>query len=284
MKDNSNNSSLTPKFHDRIQSLRLMDDIFMTVFFKNNHEAAELLIRTIIDKADLKIKNVTVQQHVENFGHSIILDIFAKDSDGKLYDIEFQRHSQGASPRRLRYYASMIDAATLKPGNDYDQLPEKYIIFITEDDYFKKGEPLYKFCNTLIHDKIKMVLDDGQYYIYVNGANKDNTPLGNLIQDLKESDPEKMHYQILKDRVSYYKNDKEGEIIMGNVMEELLNEGRKEGRTEGVKKERKNGIKTLISALKSLSLPKEDIVKSVADSYNLSTDEASRIVSESLAA
>ena len=259
-----------------------MDDIFMSVVFKDNTEATELLIRTILDRDDLFVIEAHTQEVIGSFtGRSICLDIFAKDSAGTIYDIEVQRSKDGASPRRLRYYSAVMDIDAIKRGSDFDKLPEKYIIFITEDDYFKKGKPIYAFANILIDDDLKMKMDDGQHYLYVNGANTEDTPLGNLMHDFRETDPDNMKYEILSDKVKYYKNDKEGEKIMGNVMEELRAEGRVEGRKEGHAEGRTEGrsegiiesIKALAKYLKETST-KVEAIKQLVAVFGISEAEA----------
>ena len=47
------------------------------------------------------------------------------------------------------------------------------------------------------------------------------------------AEPEKMYYNVLKDRVSYFKKTKEGEAIMCRAIEEMRNQEREEGRLEG---------------------------------------------------
>lgn len=42
-------------------------------------------------------------------GRSVTIDIYAKDGNGKIYDIEVQRASAGADARRARFHSSMID-------------------------------------------------------------------------------------------------------------------------------------------------------------------------------
>ena len=44
---------------------------------------------------------------------------------------------------------------------------------------------------------------------------------------------EKMFYNVLKDRVSYFKKTKEGEEIMCRAIEEMRNQEREEGKIEG---------------------------------------------------
>ena len=44
--------------------------------------------------------------------------------------------------RRIRYHQAMIDSHTLQSQEDQESLPNLYIIFILEHDFFNKGEAL----------------------------------------------------------------------------------------------------------------------------------------------
>ena len=128
----------------RIRGFRLIDDDFMNVCFDDNISGTELLLRIILNKPDIKVKNVKTQKVMKNLlGRDIWLDIDADDSEGKEYDIEIQRAGTGAGGKRIRYHQAMLDSHTLKKSTDFDKLPNLYIIFILEHDIFKRGEPIY---------------------------------------------------------------------------------------------------------------------------------------------
>ena len=81
----------------RIKALRLIDDDFMTICFDGYIEGAELLLRVILDRDDLKVSEVKAQKVMKNLqGRNLRLDIYATDKDGKKYDIEIQRADKGA--------------------------------------------------------------------------------------------------------------------------------------------------------------------------------------------
>ncbi|MDE7274496.1 MAG: Rpn family recombination-promoting nuclease/putative transposase [Lachnospiraceae bacterium] len=83
---------------EAIEKLCLLDDNLMTLVFDRNIEAAELLLNVILERNDLKVLEVVGQREYKNpiaGGRSIIIDIYAKDGDGKIYDIEVQRASTG---------------------------------------------------------------------------------------------------------------------------------------------------------------------------------------------
>ena len=71
------------------------------------------------------------------------MDILAVDSNNRIYNIEIQRSDLGADAKRARYNSSLIDANITEAGDKYDALIETYIIFITENDFFNLGLPIY---------------------------------------------------------------------------------------------------------------------------------------------
>ena len=83
-----------PEDLKRIKALRLIDDDFMSIFFDGYIEGAELLLKIILNRDDLKVSEVKTQKQLNNIsGRSIWLDIYATDSTDCKYDIEIQRVS-----------------------------------------------------------------------------------------------------------------------------------------------------------------------------------------------
>ena len=205
----------------RIRGFRLIDDDFMNACFDGNIEGTELVLRIILNKPDLSVKSVKTQKVMKNLlGRDIWLDIDATDSDDNELDIEIQRSDKGADRKRARYHSSILDAHLLKPNEDFKNLPETYVIFITENDVIGANEPIY-FINRQITN-IGRAFDDGEHIIYVNGANKDSaTELGKLMHDFFCTDPKDMCYKELAKKVDYFKNTEEGVKQMCKVMEEM---------------------------------------------------------------
>ena len=119
---------------ERIRKLRLLDDDFMNKVFEDK-KCTELLLRIILDRTDLKVKKVHGEHVIKNLqGRSIRLDILAVDVQGILYNIEVQRSNKDAGAKRARYNSSVIDANVTEPGENYENLYESYVIFVTEND------------------------------------------------------------------------------------------------------------------------------------------------------
>ena len=260
---------------DKIQKLRLMDDDFFNKCMEGSTECVELILHIIMDRTDLKVISAQTQHTIKNLqGRSVRLDVLAVDDSGRQINIEIQREDKGAGSRRARYHSSILDANLLLAGENFEELPETYVIFITERDVLKKGLPLYRVERCVL--ETNEAFGDGSHIMYVNGENRDETPLGRLMHDFSCADPEDMNYQVLADRARYFKNDEEGVGIMSKILEdfriEAMEEGRMEGRIEGKKEGAINAARLMLQD-GTLSLEKiasfagltYDEVKEIAD-------------------
>lgn len=215
------------RIRERIEGYRLFDDEFMSKCFADDMECTELVLRIIMDKPDLIVKEAHVQHMIKNLqGRSITLDIEATDSEQNKFDIEVQRLDSGAKPKRARYHSSLLDANVLLAGEDTEELPETYVIFITENDVMGENKPIYHV-NRYVEETGKN-FGDCSHILYVNGAYQDETPLGLLMRDFSCKNACDMHYKKLADRVRYFKENEKGVEAMSGIMEELIDEEKKE--------------------------------------------------------
>ena len=208
----------------RIRGFRLIDDDFMNAVFDDNIEGTELLLRIILGKPTINVSRVKTQRVMKNLtGRDIWLDIDASDDTGKEYNLEVQRADKGADRKRARYHSSIKDAHLLKPGDDFNRLPESYVIFITESDVMKGGLPLYQIERIVTNNGEPF--NDGEHIIYVNGEDKNSaTKLGKLMHDFYCTDPDDMHYKQLADKVRYFKENEEGVRSMCATLEKMRDE------------------------------------------------------------
>ena len=246
---------------ERLARLRLLDDDFMTKVFEDK-ECAEILLQIILDRKDLKVLRVQVQYTVKNLqGRSVRLDILAVDETGKIYDIEIQRDDKGAGTKRARYNSSMLDANITEPGEEFEKLPETYVIFITENDVLGGNLPIYHIDRTI--QESKELFQDESHIIYVNSQITDETELGKLMQDFRCTNAKDMNNPVLAKRVSYFKEDQEGVAVMCKEMElmreEVREETTKKVREETTKKVREETTKKAIRNMLAKSFSKEQI-------------------------
>ena len=114
---------------------------------------------------------------------------------------------------------------------------------------------------------IKIPLNDEQHIVYVNGEIMDDTPLGKLMADLQQSNPDKMHYSLIADCVREHKSNKKGASNMAGDIEKVYKEGIADGKAEG--------IRSLAKYLKKSS-SKAEAVKQLMAVFGISESEAKR--------
>jgi hypothetical protein len=266
---------IDPKMWERIQGLRLMDDDFMTIVFSGDNKLTEFLLRILLDRKDLTVKQSLTQKERHNiFGRSVRLDILAVDTEGKQYNIEIQRADKGASEKRARYNLSMIDSHSLKKNDNFEVLPETYIIFITENDIYGEKEPIYDVKQSITTKKGKVLpFDNGVHTIYVNGAYNGEDAIGWLMHDFRESNADKMHYAEIAERVRFHKQE-DGEVsTVCRAFEEYGKEKAAEARKETQQKERKS------MAIELLKQNKLSIAEIVAVSH-LSLEQVQKLAEQ----
>lgn len=228
------------KYLQKIKEFRLFDDEFLSRVFDENIECTELILHIILDNPNIKVRKVRTQREIRNLkGHSIRLDIAARNSDDEPIDIEVQRADKGAGVKRARYNSSIMDANTLVKSEEYDNLPESYVIFIAEHDIMGANLPVYHADRIVL--ETGKALEDGSHIIYVNGAYRDDSPVGKLMHDFFCKDPDDMYYEPLARQVKYYKEDAKGVESMCRIMEELIDQEKREEKIMMVLKMKKSG-------------------------------------------
>lgn len=202
-----------------IQSLCMMNNRFMNLMLEDNIEAAQVLLRVTLKNDKIKVKRVKIQSFIQNlYGHSAQLDILAQDENGNYFNVEVQRSDEGAQAKRARYYSSILDTHFLQAGKDYEDLPDSYVIFITENDVLGEGRATYNV-DRVIRESGK-AFEDGSKIVYVNSKCQDDTPLGRLMQDMYCTDPAKLNYKEFAPRMEGLKNKKEETTKMRDLFEE----------------------------------------------------------------
>lgn len=264
----------------RLRGFRLLDDDFLTKCFDGNTECIELVLQIVLEKQDLKVIDVRTQVFVENLlNRSVRLDVLATDCAGRKFNIEIQRADKGAGRKRARYNSSMMDANLLEKGENFDALPETFVVFITENDVIGKGKPLYQIERCFLDTGERF--EDGSHILYVNGAYRDDTPIGKLMHDFSCTNPSDMYYGVLADRVRFFKESKEGIAVMCKVLEDMRAESLKEGIEIGIEKGIEKGIEETktATALRMLKAKKYTLDE-VAAMADLSLDEVKELSSK----
>ena len=250
------------KYVEVVKALRLIDDVLFSACFDDNPDDVQYILRIILDKPDLKVLKVQTQKSVENlYGRSVRFDVFASDDSGKLYNIEVQRADSGAIPARARYNSSMLDYHELEKSHDFKELPESFVIFITENDVLGGNEKIYHI-DRFIQETGK-VFADGSHIIYVNGSYEGEVgvPLDDLIHDFFCNNPADMRHKQLANRVKFLKDNQQGVSNVNKILEEVfaeeLAEGKKQTLLDSIRNLRDSTKWSLEKVMDALKIPPE---------------------------
>ena len=264
---NSDLESRYEKYKGIIKNFTLMSDIFMRNVFKKR-ECLEYVLQVIMEKQDLHVIDQIIQKDYKNLqGRSAVMDCVARDSTGKQFDVEIQQDNEGA-----RYHSGLMDMNTLNPGQDFEELPESYVIFITRDDILGYGLPIYHIDRQI--KELNEAFQDEAHIIYVNSRKQNDTELGKLMHDLHCKKADEMHSPILAKRVYELKETQKGVELMCHEMEKIYSEGMESGEKRGELKKAKET---------ALSMAEEGMdVKMIARLVKVSEKDVQKWIDETL--
>ena len=254
------------KAREVVKRLRPIDDTLFRKMFNENIELTQFVLRIFLDKPDLIVENVNTQFDLKKLmgARSLILDVYATDSEGKKYNIEAEKSENRAEPHRARYHLSALDTEHSKAYAEPKELPTTYIIFITEGDIYEANKPIYHIDRMVreINEEFK----DGEHIIYINASYKDDTTiLGNLLHDFMCSKPEDMIVPEIAECANEWKNTKKGVDSMCAEVEKYANEKAAAKTTNFVIKLLKKGRDTVAEIAELADVNIEQVIKIATD-------------------
>ena len=236
-------------YRSTIAELTIMSDIFARNVLKEKN-CTEYLLETILGEEKVTVLEQVLQMDYKNLqGRSAILDCVARDRKNRIVNIEIQNEGEGASPERARYHSGLLDMNTLKARQDFEELPEKYVIFITRDDTMKMNLPIYNIRRKIVNTGKSF--EDKECILYVNAKIQDDTRLGKLMHDLHCKKADEMYSKVLADRVRILKETPEGVKLMCKEMDEIYNWGVKNGEQRGEQSGEKRSMKLIDELISS---------------------------------
>lgn len=232
-----------------VAQFNLIDDTFFSVVMEHN-DAAEYLLTVLLGKPVKIIENKT-QYSIRNIeNHSVVLDALVEDEEHNLYNVEVQVGDKKNHERRIRYNRTAMDWSFLQKGRDFSELPETYMIFISDFDPFDMERVHYKIVQYV--EGTQREYNNGVHIHYFNTAVKDGTLLSKLMQYFKDSDPNNKKFGALSKQVEYHKNQNGGVADMCKAVEEYAKEYAKEREEKSKVETIKNMIKDGLSIDKAL--------------------------------
>ena len=90
---------------ERLEAFRPIDDIMFRAMLRDNIPLAEYVLRVFLEKPDIEVRKLDVQADMKmvDGARSLVFDAYVTDGNSTKYDLEVQKDTDGADPRRARY-------------------------------------------------------------------------------------------------------------------------------------------------------------------------------------
>ncbi len=240
-----------------MKGLNLFSNVFMSVALRDT-AACQHVLRTLLGVPDLHIRTVRTQYRVSRLvSKDSELDVLAEDEEGLLYSLEVQRADTVDHARRVRYYGAMIDSEFLEKGKRYQELPDVYLIYVSETDLWRYGlaaYPVHRCFQNLEH------CEDGMKILYANAAVDDGSERARMLRYFRTADPEDRSQGALSDRVHFLKAEEGGQKEMEDVVERIFQEGVEEGMEKGIERGQSTKEKRVVFRMLARGDKMEDII------------------------
>lgn len=257
-----------------LQELTIKDNFMFAAVMLDPENCKGVLERAL----DIKIRHVNVQYEKSIIYHpeykGIRLDVYAKDENNTHFNVEMQVTSREIV-KRSRYYHSQIDMELLLAGNEYESLPDSYIIFICDFDPF--GLAKYR-CTVRqsFAESTDFPYCDGNHTVFLStmGTNEHEVSrqLVDFLQYVKsgELQPGDTYVEQLSASVNRIKSDRDmGARFM--LLEEMMKDERKAGRAEGLAEGLVKGrIETILELLAAKGFTSSELKEKISTITDLS--------------
>lgn len=188
-----------------VAMLKVIDDAFFEIIMQDAGVCEEIL-RVILQDEKLQVLELVPQKSVKNLqGRAVRLDAHCILGNGEFCNIEVQKENACNHLRRCRYNASCITANITDPGDDFEDVPEVYIIYISRFDMFKQGKTIYH-AGMCIKETGEF-LEDGLHEIYVNTKIDDGSDIARLMKCFEQESVSDEKFPKLSARVSQFKTE-----------------------------------------------------------------------------
>ncbi|MFI3209347.1 MAG: hypothetical protein R3Y40_09460 [Eubacteriales bacterium] len=214
---------------EAIQKLQLTSDIFWSIALKDV-EACQEVVR-IITGEDIKLVEVRYQETILQLNnHSIRIDTWGRDSKERNIGIEMHTQSNENRIKRNRYNIASMDVRSLETGDQYDDIPDTWGIYITQADFLKTKKGINKIERIVSGTKKEAPNGVSEYYVSLSckGETEAQTE---LLRYIKNSDGvmDSKYFPNLVKRVRFLKEAEKGETVMCEIMDEIFRDGEARG-------------------------------------------------------
>ena len=215
---------------EKVKDLRPIDDVFFEVLASKPAVCQEIL-RTILEDPGLIVEEVIPQSSLRNiYGRSVRLDALCYLGDGTKVNIEVQRSDNDNHLKRVRFNEASITVKESNSGDDFGDLPNVIVVYISEFDFLGGGKTIYHVDQVL--RETGEVIEDGSKRIFVNTVNDDGTDIADLMSCFTRKQVNNPKFPLFSAEVEDLKQSEGGTLTMCKVMEYYEDIARKEGRAE----------------------------------------------------
>ena len=258
-----------------------LSDFALFLSVMKDPRAYRCVLSVLMDEPDIELQDVKVEQVVldKSGKRAIRLDAWAKSVDNRQFNMEMQNDArQDDLRKRSRFYQGMLDTPILKSGKEtrYRMLPSTVIIFITQEDIFRKDRAKYTFTEQC-EEVPDLKLDDGTTKIFFNMESKNGAPelisMLSYMKDTRLNNPDILvkdkRIVELNDIVEEVKDSEEWEAVKMNILEIGIEKGMQQGAEkkmlELVEKKLKKGqtISQIADALEESEEKIQEIAESI---------------------
>ena len=233
-----------------LQELDLIDN-FLSNAIASNSELSEpfyrLLLSVLLGK-ELKTVRVLAQQIIpattpELRGIRMDVEIteYDKGNITGIYNVEPHLKDGLHLPRHNRYYQAKIDGRYVKRGlKDFSEIPNLYVITITNYDIFERDYMMYTFRNKC-EELPDIEYDDGLQFVYFNtkGQKGGSQAIKNMLTYIQNSDSKNAVDDATR-KIDFYVNSlpevEAGYMTLGDYFDSMLDRA-KEEMAEDVRRE-----------------------------------------------
>lgn len=265
------------------EDLGISNDFLFGKVMQNPKLCKELLQRILPDLRIDHIEYPELQKAIkpDADAKSIRLDVYVKDRENVVYNIEMQASDTKELPKRSRYYQSLIDLQLMDKGQTYRKLNRSFVIFICLEDIFGYGRHIYTFENLCKEDP-GISLGDETTKIFLSA----DSTMDDVSKELKAfldyvggNVTDDAFVQELEEAVRKAKRNREWRHeYMTLLMRDQINveKGIEQGFKQGMEQGIEQGIEGTVSILKNLGVPQQTILANIQEQYHLSREAAKK--------
>ena len=288
----------------KLEDLNVLDDFMFSAAVSDEEVGKEfcrtmlsVLLQKVLGEIQITAQKTRLPCTPEMWG--IRMDVEVKEPledtlpSLNVYDVEPHLRKEKYFPRHNRFYQAKIDSRYIRNGErNFGNLPNLFVLTITEYDPFGKDQMIYTVSNSC-REEPGLKYDDGLVFYYFNTkGKKGGTPeIRAMLKYMMESTEKNVVNEDIRnlhrcvERVKVLPEVREEFMRFEDVIawekekshEEGIEEGRKEGRKEGIEEGR---IRMLIEISRESGLSDEKILKQLMDKCELTEKEAQEYLME----